>query len=77
MRTNELGEAEPESNDDVGYINDIIKARKEGAREELERKHRETLKIIWDWNKSFKQSTKNLIEVLELAQKERLKELGE
>ena len=36
MRTNELGEAEPESNDDVGYINDIIKARKEGAKNELE-----------------------------------------
>jgi hypothetical protein len=51
--------------------------KKQGAVEELERKHNEVLKIIYDvigLEFSFKNE---LIKVLEKAQKERLKELKE
>jgi len=33
MKCDDEGELMPESNDDIGYINDLIKARKEGAKQ--------------------------------------------
>jgi hypothetical protein len=59
------------------YRKEITQNREQGAVEELERKHKETLKIIYDvigLEFSFKNK---LIETLEKAQKERLKELEE
>jgi hypothetical protein len=62
---------------DVERQNAYEEGKKHGAVEELARKHKETLKIIYDvigLEFSFKNK---LIETLEKAQKERLKELKE